>query len=95
MQVNQAQTSQPAPAAAAATSSSEPVTGKISCWLASEPNSASEVPVLSCRGSYAEIGTQAKEKGEQGETQQLQMLMSRWCAKKVICCRLSGGQMIL
>ena len=36
MQVNQAQTAQPAPAAAATTGSSEPVTGKIFCWLTSE-----------------------------------------------------------
>ena len=32
-----------------------------------ESESASEVPVLlTCRGPYAEIGAQAKEKGEQG-----------------------------
>ena len=31
-----------------------------------EPESASEVPVLTCRGPYAEVGAQAKEKGEQG-----------------------------
>ncbi len=29
-----------------------------------EPSSASEAPVLTCRGAYAEVGAQAQEKGE-------------------------------